>query len=260
MSLIKTTANYDLFVVPEYNRPVYGPFVNRIKKSMKINGFLDGFPIAVIKRADGRFDVTDGQHRFRAARELGIGIKYILSDTIIDPSTVPGSRKWSRSDFINRFAKQGIEEYEEILDFARQYGLSISVAMKMLISDVSNNRVEQIESGKIVITHRAVSQIAASAAREAQRLNSNLLINPLALTIYTASRIDDLVSFNEIARRVEMNASQMIRFNSMDRGYGEIEKAFNFKLAHEKRRPLEMLIRQRSMELKKTFGKRQSTE
>lgn len=44
--------------------------VARLKKSMQQSGFLENFPLLVLAKADGTFQLIDGNHRYEAALEL----------------------------------------------------------------------------------------------------------------------------------------------------------------------------------------------
>lgn len=72
-------------------------------------------PILVAKRADGKFDIGDGQGRFEACKALGQPVYFIIQEegfdaddiTMLNVSVLPSSTR----DIIDVKAKAGIEDY-----------------------------------------------------------------------------------------------------------------------------------------------------
>jgi len=68
---VKSTKDYDLFKMINYNREVMKPRIDKIVESIKEYGFI--LPILVNKE----FMIVDGQHRFEAAKKAGSEVSYI---------------------------------------------------------------------------------------------------------------------------------------------------------------------------------------
>lgn len=251
---VKTTNDYTIFEVDSSNRGLSIPHVNKLRRSMYQHGFLKSFPISCVKGSNGKLIVTDGQHRLQAAILLGLEIAYVIEEVSVDPSVIPSQKRWDLTDYLARHATAGKQTYVEILRVAQYYGVSNRTAAGLLMNDISNNRNNEFKSGnaEIVAFEEAIS--ALSTARECCRRNSNLLINPLAMALFRVHVVTS-VKYSDALTRIEAHADQMLRFNSVDRGYDELEKAYNFRMKVEQRIPLAMLIKQQLILNKRTFGK-----
>jgi hypothetical protein len=215
-------------------------------------GFLKSFPISCLKEGN-RLVVSDGQHRLAAAELLGIPVHYVIEETAVDPASIPSQKKWDTKDYINRHAASGNEAYVYMKDFAEHFGITENTAYKMLTDDVSNNRRNEFITGKATIRAKQEAIIAANCARNCKNNNKNLLINPMALTVYKLKLLD--IDLSDAAMRIETNADQMNRFNSVEMGMFEVEKAYNFRLPYNKRVPLAMRYKEKALQIKKTFGR-----
>jgi len=84
-----------------------------------------------------RNEIIDGQHRLEACKRLRIAVKYIkqhganLEDVI---STNIVGKKWTATDYINRFAAEGNEDYiklQKFINTANDFGFAPSVAVRI---------------------------------------------------------------------------------------------------------------------------------
>lgn len=251
---VKQTSDYSIFKRSGQNRNISIPQVNRLRRSMYQNGFLLSFPISCIEDDNGSLIVTDGQHRLEAAKELNIPVHYVIEQRPVDPSVVPTQKRWTMGDFINRYASAGDETYLYIKQVSEHFGVSNNTATALLLDDLGYNRTNEFQSGKALIRTKEQALTSLTCARNCIIANPKLLINVLAKTIFRIHIIPG-VDFVRATMRIEQNADQMLRFNSVDRGYEEIEKAYNFRLPHDQRIPLGMLIKQQLIVRKRAFGK-----
>lgn len=113
---ICTTTNYEIFNFIECNRAINVNAVDRIKKSLKSNGFVSGSLIVV----DEDFNVFDGQHRIEAAKKLfeETGSKVSLMFAIIPGLHVDiiqtlnsVANTWKMHDVLKHYADLGYEDF-----------------------------------------------------------------------------------------------------------------------------------------------------
>lgn len=112
---VKFTTNMEQFSFMNGNRTPNPKHIQQIVKSIKNYGVLCN-PIIVNEHNH----IVDGQHRYMAAKEEGKGIYYIV---------VPGyrlehvhtlninQRNWSKKEFLEGYAKKGIESYIQLQKF-----------------------------------------------------------------------------------------------------------------------------------------------
>ena len=75
-SVMKTT-NYDMFKFMEGNRQTNSSNLNQIIESMKEKQLI--IPITV----NEKFEIIDGQHRFKACKYLGLPVYFIIEKGVL---------------------------------------------------------------------------------------------------------------------------------------------------------------------------------
>jgi len=205
---------------------------------MSKRGFIEAFPIIVTPLSNGKYQVCDGQHRLTAAKSLGIPVCYYVSDFEIDPATVPASKAWSKADYIKRYASLGYDAYVKVIEASKKTSVSISTATSVLTDDLSTNRNEAIRDGSMVLVDPVLGYKVLDAASRLCYMNKNLLINPLARVLGRLSKLES-ISFSELSDRVTHNVHLLSKFTDEKNGIREIEEAYNYKLPHASRVPIE---------------------
>lgn len=156
---IYETYNYDQFKFIEGNRDIVQTNYLRILNSIR-SGYIKN-PIFVIIMEDGKLGIRDGQHRYLALKELSMPIHYMIQENIEGLTAIPRlnlSRNWGDIDFIQSYAKQGVEGYQKILELKEKYPdfkhirtyLSIVKSNTTVVSK-KNVRESNIRSGEFQI-------------------------------------------------------------------------------------------------------------
>ena len=142
MNIVFTT-NLGIFKYHEANRDFNNPqSQNRIKRitdSMITDGLL---PHAIV--VTSKFYVVDGQHRLEAAKIAGKGIWFMVEDSI--PNTAKGifnaakkynrdAKAWGKSDYVHGLAKQGNENYQQLIDFRKKYPMFSQTEAEMFLTN-----------------------------------------------------------------------------------------------------------------------------
>lgn len=122
------TKNYSKFVFSKQNREIKPKTVLSIKESMKKFGFIPGRPVLITKE----WIIVDGQHRFLAAKDLGIEVEFeMLEGNYLDKMIQLNSTQsnWTLEDYVNSYASQSIDCYRKLLKFQEKYDLNLSAAI-----------------------------------------------------------------------------------------------------------------------------------
>lgn len=130
MSKILESNNYDNFELCTFNRDLRK--IVRLKKTMGKHGWIDAYPCHVIQNGSGKFKIKAGHHRFEVAKQLGIPIKFVVcNDTAtiheLEQSTTP----WSVEDYLLSYCKTNKPDYQRVLNFHMETGMSISATINM---------------------------------------------------------------------------------------------------------------------------------
>lgn len=147
MKITKTT-DYDQFhMTPENRARISLTHVRKIKQSLQRKNMLDLNPIIV----DADLNIIDGQHRFLAARELGIDIFYMQDDELVSEDIIDLniSNPWKADDYLNYYVQKGYTEYKKVKQFMNEFGLTLSGAMAFA-SMKKGNSYDKFKMGSYV--------------------------------------------------------------------------------------------------------------
>ena len=113
-------------------------------ESIKTHGYLNSKPITV----NSRMEVSDGQHRLYACRELGMPIHYEIDNMPVNDSMVllnTTSTLWRQTEFINHYAECGVFCYIELRNLINQTNYGVSNCI--IIYGGNNIKPSQIRKG-----------------------------------------------------------------------------------------------------------------
>jgi len=145
---LQYSANHEMFVESEFNRDTRN--LDSLTKSMKKHGYIAAYPLHCIRGVSGKLVIKAGHHRFKAAKQLGIPVYYVVSD---DSATIPetemASNAWSFVDFVKSYARSGSEPHIAITAFAERTGISFVQAASLLGGECANshNMSPKVKSG-----------------------------------------------------------------------------------------------------------------
>lgn len=145
-----STTNYDSFDPDPRNRTQSDRF--DLIESMRRSGWLHSKPMRVYRKPGerNRFVIHDGQHRFNAARKLGLPVKFVVEDCkSVHPSEPTPEKPWTPKDRIISHARTKIE-FSRLVQFADQHGLTYMVAAGLLAGQFSGIR-KPIDNGSFEI-------------------------------------------------------------------------------------------------------------
>ena len=151
------TRNYSKFVFSKDNREIKTKTVLAIKESMTKFGFIPGRPVLITKEGL----IIDGQHRFLAAKDLGIEVEFeILEGNYIDKMILLNNTQsnWTLEDYVNSYANQNIDCYRKLLKFKEKYDLTLSAAINILFG--ARVKGDHIRKGEVIKLNPNAEQIA----------------------------------------------------------------------------------------------------
>lgn len=152
---LKYTEDYSLFRGMSFNRPLH-KHAPELVQSMREHGWWAGMPAEVAQ--NGKYlDLKSAHHRVDIARALGIGIWYVIvGGTGPDlGQREPSKSKWSISDFIHSYAKQGLFEYQRLVDIQKKTGFPWQTICGLVSGSAHNpsNNSRAVKSGTFKITN-----------------------------------------------------------------------------------------------------------
>lgn len=116
---IKETTNYDQFRFAK-NRAIDRVGINKAKANILATGKKCVLPVVV----NSKGIVRDGQHRIHACQELGVPVRYFVTDEIKDKHVpvIQNGRKWGLLNYVVRHAEEGLEDFQYLHNAFQVHG------------------------------------------------------------------------------------------------------------------------------------------
>lgn len=137
---IMSTNDYSIFTLIRGNRVVNKLHVERLKKSFSKSYLMS--PIIV----NQKYEIIDGQHRFNAAKELGLPVNFIVVNDygLREVQLLNTNMKnWKKEDYLQAYCDLGYVEYLKMKKFMQDLpDFGIKAAEQLLTNTTAgaNNR------------------------------------------------------------------------------------------------------------------------
>lgn len=148
MEQVERTQEYDRFKILSGNRPLDRTHLKKLKASIEKSNHLNLHPVIV----NQNFEVIDGQHRLQCARELGVEIFFIKSDTVADTHLIEcnvNQKSFECENYIAYFAiKERNPEYIQLKEMIKASGLKPKALLTLILGVFSSSLLEFLKTGK----------------------------------------------------------------------------------------------------------------
>lgn len=133
---VLSTNDYSKFKTLQGNRNVNALHVRRLKESFKEAYLLT--PIVI----NQSYEIIDGQHRFEAAKEMGLPVNFIICNnySLKEVQLLNNNMKnWRKEDYLKAFCDLGYEQYHKFREFMEVFPeLNLSSCEIILTNNVSS--------------------------------------------------------------------------------------------------------------------------
>lgn len=233
--------NLDRFRFHDVNREIDDTISKReireMAEDMKVNGFRFTEPIVVTKN----FWIIDGQHRVEAAKAAGVGIYYVIDESVANsPKAIfeafliynRHKKVVRKNDFVHGYSAMGNENFQILQQFGEKYPM-FSMTERMLLlrnSGTKNPSKESFQNGKFEIGDVKKAEKWANYLLELKPLfekgyNKSNFVRAM-LTILEKKK---QFKFDEFLHKVKLRPSSIYLCGDR-RSYCEmIEDIYNFK-------------------------------
>lgn len=144
--------NYNKFKFFEFNREISQAHVEKIKKSIKENGYLHSKPITVNKD----FYITDGQHRFIACKQMNLPIFYVVEDCTDNKLIInlnATNKNWTMKDYVKFYAiSEQKQDFIRLLTTSNMLNVSILDVLTLSGFKQGENTTNKVRTGTLVFT------------------------------------------------------------------------------------------------------------
>lgn len=129
----KITSDYSIFKKREDNREdgINRGHVHSLMRSIEKKNNMEKNPIIV----NEDMEIISGQHRLEACKNLGLPVPYIIDKTASpEDMLIYGiCRRWTLSDILNFYVRNGNQNYIKLRDFIKESGLKMSVCISLVV-------------------------------------------------------------------------------------------------------------------------------
>lgn len=229
------TRNYEKFIYNEKNRVVNKAHVYNLIQSIKENDLLFAQPILV----NDRYEVIDGQHRLKAAENLGKRIYYIIKPGLSIEDAIAlnvNTKNWSYKDYLQYWIKQGHENYIYFETYLNKYGISYSLSAGLLHKGeaVSGNTITQeFNNGRLEINHQEYAERIGNLILELSKFSTFTNDRSFVIALHQAIKSGEFDS--EIFRKkVELCPDKFTKCSDTESYLRMMEDVINYH-GHGKR-------------------------
>jgi hypothetical protein len=144
--------------------------IRKMAMDMKRNGFRFTEPIVVtIKDKDGKFFVIDGQHRLLAAIMAGVGLYYVVDESVklTKKSIFEAFVKYNankkivvKNDYIHGYADMGNKNFTTLENFCKEFPMFSLTERMMLLqnSGTKHPNKEDFSNGNFTIVDTEIAK------------------------------------------------------------------------------------------------------
>jgi hypothetical protein len=252
---LKSTSNYELFMVHPHNRDISNTKV--LEQSMRKYGFDPGLPIRCVKDPSGKLQITHGHHRFHVAKSIGLPVWYIVSsyDIPLFESEV-SNHSWSIKDFATARARAGEKPALEVMKYHRETGIPLGCCISLVGGESagSGNKKNQLKSGTLKASKNQHADDVADLVQFCKEVGFEF-----ATTINFVKAISKCLRVKEFDKelfkvRVKTHPETMEPCRTLDQYIDMIEFVYN-RMAKTKKIPLSFLVKETGLKAQATFGK-----
>ncbi len=227
---IQCTKRYDMFERhSSENRPVSEKNHRGLLDSMKRHGFLQEFPIVVVRDKRGKLIVKDGQHRLAFAEMLGLPVYWVEATNDFDIAIVNSAAKpWVLRDFAQKHAANGNQDYINAIAFADRYRMPVGVAFGLLAGTASaTNCKEDLVSGKWKPKDEEYAQRVASLYSQTIGLSASVRTSRFLEACMAVCRVAefDEQRFLQNAKRCR---EKLVSYSTREAYLDMMEDVYNF--------------------------------
>lgn len=202
---IKSTKNYKQFEFVQSNRDIDEAHLKRLKEAIMEKNMLSLTPIIV----NQKMEVIDGQHRLKAAEQLGVEIYYLM-DTGIGESEMSAlnaiKKNWKLEDYLNHYMIVGKPEYKKVGAFVRSHSnIPLSAAILLLGADYGG-LTKDFRRGAFVVANLDDANQISKEIEKLSELGSSIgkfIYSTGFIRVYSAVRKHDKFQFQKLVDQIQ---------------------------------------------------------
>ena len=228
---IYQTKDYSLFHFHKENRELKPNKVKKLVKAMSKDGYINQ-PIKI----DTEGAIIDGQHRFEAARTVGVPILYFIDRSSMDlyenmAKTNTYADPWMKKDHVHGLAKKGLHSYLILLNFMNAYPqFSITECIMYLNNNFTGVDGDKFKTGKWKHQNVAIAKKWADNILRVQKYfpdgyNKSTFVRAMVVIFKRYPQFD----FESFLHKIKIRPTSIYRCTSVPENRIMIENIYNYR-------------------------------
>ena len=226
------TTNYGIFKNMPFNRDVSKSRYNKIMDSFRER------PLPIPINVNENLEVLDGQGRLKTLMDLGLPVPFVIikNTNIEDCIRINrNSTKWGNPDYIVSFAKQGNENYVELIKCKNVTGLPYERILELAHKDVGGTRrMKMVSTGRLKFTPKDTENVRKTKSM-ADEISSALPIKGKKLNREFLTSVLRMVSHKDYKHEWMLSRCQLINDFRMGRTRYDVLKSLSDIYNYNKR-------------------------
>lgn len=234
MATIQETRNYSLFNLHKLNRTVNRDTKNfhELVKSMERFGFIDAYPLHVVRGAKNALILKGGHHRLAAAIELNIPVKYVVCDdggASVQEMEAGGPGKWKNVDYFESFCNQGLSDYVAVRDYCKRTGITIISAVSLFGGQVASgsNFTQKLIRGEFLIKNHKLPASVARISGVARDCGFSGYANKMFIAAISKTALTEAVDLERLGSRMKAHKYLLVKYPSVSGYMNMLEEIYN---------------------------------
>lgn len=229
---IKRTKNYQLFTHSKDNRGIELGRTERkaLEVSMKKYGFIPAFPIVCYRR-EGRLVLKDGQGRLATAQKLGLEVYYVVVEQDFDLAQINGCvAKWNWNDFATKFAADGNDNYQQVMEFSAVHGIKIATAATILCGNDPTGMTKtskKFKAGTFEVRSTAHAETVARAYNRLGDIQKSIRNKKLIRALHMLVCVPGF-DIERLLSGAKRQPERLVNFGTTDAYLSMLEDVYNF--------------------------------
>ena len=225
---VYSTKDYNKFKFRGDNRIIKESHVKGLVKNMRERGWESGSYVVINERGE----VIDGQHRVRAAIQVGIPIHYTIEkktgfETIRNLNR--NQKNWAISDHIHGFVEENNPHYIKLNNFSKEFpDLKITECMMLCKNSFTSCSRDEFESGnfktKDMVVAREWGNNIMSLKPYFKGYNRSIFVRALVKILSNKQEFD----FKRFLHKIQLRPNLIVMCGTVEQYVGMIEEIYNY--------------------------------
>ena len=255
---ITTTKKYDLFELHEFNRDVTR--VEKLELSMSKYGWLDPYPMHVVRNGGKKLIIKDGHHRFEVAKKLSLPVKYVIcnDNRISIHELQKTTNTWNLKDYLVSYIRTGNPEYIAVKEYVDETGIPVNIAISLVggESSGSHNFVNAFKDGRYKIGNQLHANQIKNIIFHIKKVGVAFATSALFLQALSKVLRVKEVDMERLKSKISVHSSYFERQPNVESYLDAIEAIYNRQ--SKDRVPVAFLAKEKAKERSQLLFKKQT--